>query len=105
MISLSSSCSHPSPGNHQPLFPASYFVFSFQYEARSRLQQLSGSNAISSADLFGESETGNSGMSANNLRDGFSSVTKGLVWPLTPITQKGMGSADLSVKSLSRLHI
>uniref|UniRef100_A0A2D4F9H4 ADP-ribosylation factor GTPase-activating protein 2 n=1 Tax=Micrurus corallinus TaxID=54390 RepID=A0A2D4F9H4_MICCO len=39
-----------------------------EYEARSRLQQLSGSNAISSVDLFGESETTNlGGVSIGNV--------------------------------------
>uniref|UniRef100_A0A8C5RST0 ADP-ribosylation factor GTPase-activating protein 2 n=1 Tax=Laticauda laticaudata TaxID=8630 RepID=A0A8C5RST0_LATLA len=39
-----------------------------EYEARSRLQQLSGSNAISSVDLFGDSETANlGGVSIGNV--------------------------------------
>lgn len=50
-----------------------FFLFSFllQYEARSRLQQLSGSSAISSADLFGEAENAHSGLLAlSGLRKG-----------------------------------
>lgn len=47
------------------------FSFLLQYEARSRLQQLSGSNAISSADLFGEAENAHSGLLAlSGLRKG-----------------------------------
>lgn len=44
---------------------------------------MSGSNAISSADLFGESETVNSGTPASGLRDGqLPVVIKMLAWPL-----------------------
>ncbi|XP_053112338.1 ADP-ribosylation factor GTPase-activating protein 2 isoform X2 [Hemicordylus capensis] len=58
-----------------------------EYEARSRLQQLSGSNAISSADLFGESETVNSG-----------GVSIGNVLPAADIAQFKQGVKSVAGK-------
>uniref|UniRef100_G1KBP9 Uncharacterized protein n=1 Tax=Anolis carolinensis TaxID=28377 RepID=G1KBP9_ANOCA len=58
-----------------------------EYEARSRLQQLSGSNAISSADLFGESEAMNSG-----------GVSIGNVLPAADIAQFKQGVKSVAGK-------
>lgn len=54
-----------------PSYTTFLFCFLLQYEARSRLQQLSGSSAISSADLFGEADNVHSGLLAlSGLRKG-----------------------------------
>ncbi|KAL7992327.1 hypothetical protein Chor_016583 [Crotalus horridus] len=62
-----------------------------EYEARSRLQQLSGSNAISSVDLFGESEAANLG-----------SVSIGNVLPAADIAQfkQGVKTAMVHIDDL-----
>lgn len=65
----------PPPVCSGPTLFLSYITFLFcfllQYEARSRLQQLSGSSAISSADLFGEADNVHSGLLAlSGLREG-----------------------------------
>lgn len=65
----------PLPFCSDPTLFLSYITFLFcflvQYEARSRLQQLSGSSAISSADLFGEADNVHSGLLAlSGLRKG-----------------------------------
>uniref|UniRef100_A0A8C3DY94 ADP-ribosylation factor GTPase-activating protein 2 n=1 Tax=Corvus moneduloides TaxID=1196302 RepID=A0A8C3DY94_CORMO len=58
-----------------------------EYEARSRLQQLSGSSAISSADLFGE---------ADNVHSG--GVSIGNVLPAADITQFKQGVKSVAGK-------